>query len=420
VAFFLLSIKDFAMKTLSLCLLLACQSPSFAASADSWPQFLGPARDGVYSGPALADTWSNPEPRIRWKIKVGEGFAGPVCAEAKVLIFHRQDNQEKLTCLAESDGARLWEISHPTHYRDDFGFDEGPRSTPAINEGRVYTLGAEGIVECVQFNTGKRLWSVDSKKQYGAGKGFFGMACSPLVQDGLVLLSIGGQNGAGIIALDKKTGSERWKSTDYEAGYSSPVGAKLAGKDYALFFTRNGLSIIDPLNGKVVVDYPWRSKMNASVNAATPLVIDDEIFLSASYGTGAILLQWNAGRLTKVWSADEVISNHYASSVYHDGYLYGFDGRQEYGPGFVCVEFKTGKLKWRKENFGAGTVTLAGDKLLILKESGELLLCPADPQAFQVLGRTQILGTTVRAYPALAAKHLYARDKSYLVRVDLP
>ncbi len=394
---------------------------SFAIQAYAdWPQFFGPKRNGVYDGPALTSSWEKSEPKPLWKKKVGQGFAGPAVADGKLIFFHRGDNDEILSCFNAETGAPLWEAKYPTTYRDDFGFDEGPRATPCIQDGRVYTLGAEGMIQCVDFKEGKKIWAVDSKKDFHAGKGFFGMACSPLVMGENVLLNIGGDKGAGIVALDKNTGKIRWKATDHEASYSSPVSASFQGKEYALFFTRNGLVGLDPVTGKTAVDFPWRSRMNASVNAATPLVIDNFIFLSSSYGTGAILLQWNDGRVKKVWAGDDILSNHYASAVYHDGYLYGFDGRQESGPSLTCVEFKTGKPQWRQDGFGAGTITVAGNHLLILKENGELLLADASPKKFEITGRTQILGTTARAYPAISDKKIFARDKSQLVCVSLP
>jgi outer membrane protein assembly factor BamB len=390
------------------------------AAASDWPQFLGPRRNGVYDGPAIGSNWEKSEPKIIWKKKVGQGFAGPAVADGKLILFHRIDNDEILSCFNAETGAVLWEAKYPTTYRDDFGFDEGPRATPCIQDGRVYSFGAEGMIQCVDFQDGKKVWAVNSKKDFRAGKGFFGMACSPLVVGESVLLNIGGENGAGIVALDKNTGKLRWKATDHEASYSSPVSATFEERNYALFFTRNGLVALDPLTGKTVVDFPWRSRMNASVNAATPLVIDNFIFLSASYGTGAILLEWKEGRVKKVWAGDDVLSNHYASAVYYDGYLYGFDGRQESGPSLTCVQLKTGKAQWRQDGFGAGTVTRAGNELLILKEDGELLLAAASPKKFEVSGRTQILGSTARAYPAIANQRIFARDKSQLVCVSLP
>jgi outer membrane protein assembly factor BamB len=246
------------------------------------------------------------------------------------------------------------------------------------------------------------------------------MACSPIICGDNLLANIGGENGAGIIALEKETGKLRWKATDHEASYSSPVVSNFEGKEFVLFFTRNGLVALDPQSGKVQIEYPWRSRMNASVNSATPLVVDNYIVLSASYGTGAILLQWTSAGVKKVWAGDDIISSHYASLVHHAGYLFGFDGRQETGAAFTCVELKTGKVQWREEPFGAGTVTLAGNHLLILRENGELLLANATSSKFQSTGNIQILGSTTRAYPAVANGKFYARDKSQLVCVTLP
>jgi len=245
------------------------------------------------------------------------------------------------------------------------------------------------------------------------------MVCSPLLEGDAVLLNIGGANGAGIVAFEKNSGKLLWKATDDEASYSSPTAAVIGGKRLAIFFTRHGLVALDPQNGKVQFDFPWRSRINASVNAAAPLVIDDLIFISASYQTGAVLLRVHENKLERVWAGDDLLSNHYATSVYHDGFIYGFDGRQEYGPNLRCIDLKTGKIRWSEDHFGAGTVTLAEKNLLILKETGELLLSPAMPDGFKPMARAQILPNSVRAYPAVADGFLYARSKDKLVCIDL-
>jgi outer membrane protein assembly factor BamB len=154
----------------------------------------------------------------------------------------------------------------------------------------------------------------------------------------------------------------------------------------------------------------WRSRTAASVNAATPLVIGDSIFVSATYETGAALLRVEGGGLKEVWSSDEVLSNHYATSIYHDGYLYGFHGRQEFNPSFRAVELATGTVKWSVDHFRAGTVTLAGDKLVIVRETGELIVAAASPQAFRPLARAQILPAVIRAAPAISDGLLYVRN----------
>jgi outer membrane protein assembly factor BamB len=156
-------------------------------------------------------------------------------------------------------------------------------------------MGAEGAVHCLDMQSGREIWHVDCKKEFQSPKGFFGMACSPLIEGGDVILNIGGRGGAAIIALDRATGALRWKQGDAEAGYSSPIAATIQGKRYALAFTRSGLTALNPTNGAPYFEFPWRSTDNNSVNAATPVVSANLIFLTASYGTGAVLLRVENG-----------------------------------------------------------------------------------------------------------------------------
>jgi hypothetical protein len=188
---------------------------------------------------------------------------------------------------------------------------------------------------------------------------------------------------------------------------------------HALFFTRAGLEDLDPANGQIRFALPWRSRSSASVNAATPLVIGNYVFVSASYGTGAALLEVNGSQFHKVWSNDDSMSNHYSTCVYRDGFLYGFHGRQEEGQALRSVELRTGKVMWSKDGFGAGTVTLAGDRLLVLRENGELMMAPASPKDFVPTARARILNGVVRSYPAIANGRLYARSEHTLVCVRL-
>jgi outer membrane protein assembly factor BamB len=387
--------------------------------AGDWPQFLGPSRNGIYSGTNLADTWPKEGPPIVWQRKTGQGFSGPVVAGSKLILFHRLENRETAECLDALTGKQLWSYDYPTTYRDDFGFDEGPRATPAIDGTRVYTFGAEGMLHCLDLDSGKKLWSVNAKAQFQALKGFFGIACSPLVEGKVVLLNIGGADGSGIVAFDKMTGNVVWRATGDEASYSSPVAVTINGKRQALVLTRDELVSIDPADGIILFQFPWRPAMNASVSAAVPLVVGDLIFLSASYGAGAAALRVSNDRPEKLWSADDVLSNHYATSVHHNGFLYGFDGRQEQGCNLRCVELKTGKIRWSRDRFGAGTILLATDQLLILSEKGELIRAPATPADFKPSARVQILPVQVRAHPALASGLFYARSPDKLVCVDL-
>jgi outer membrane protein assembly factor BamB len=387
--------------------------------AQDWPQFLGPTRNGKYAATDVTTVFPKAGPPLVWKKAIGQGFSTPVVADGKLILFHRLGDKETVECLDAATGKEIWRFDYPTRYRDDFGFDEGPRSTPSISAGRVYTFGAEGVLHCLDFATGKKLWAVDTYQQFDVRKGFFGAACSPFVEGRAVLLNIGGSKPSGLVAFDRDTGKVMWAVSRDEASYSSPVAATVGGLRTVFCFTRNGLVGADPVNGNMRFEFPWRARMQASVNAAAPLIVGDLVFISASYQTGAALLQVAGSALKKVWSSDEALSNHYATSVALNDYLYGFHGRQEQGPSLRCVQLQTGKVMWSVESFGAGTLTLAGEHLLVLKESGELLIAPATAKAFQPVAKAQIIPGTVRAYPALAQGRLYVRNDNTLVCVSL-
>jgi outer membrane protein assembly factor BamB len=396
-------------------ILLSLAHPSPAAD---WPQVLGPSRNGA-SPDRLADTWPAGGPPVLWSRHVGQGFSGPVVVGDRLILFHRVGNEAVVECLDAATGAPKWTARYPTDYRDDFGFDEGPRATPAVADGRVYTFGAEGLLACWKLEDGAKQWAVDTRAAFHADKGFFGVACSPLVEGDRVVLNVGGREGAGVVAFDRADGAVRWKATNDEAGYASPIAATINGRRLILSFNREGLVGLDPADGKEQFRFRWRSRSHASVNAATPLAVGDEVFLSASYGTGAVLLRFEGGKPREAWSGDDILSNHYATSVYRDGFLYGFDGRQEQTPRLRCVEWATGKVRWTQEDFGAGTILVAGNRLVVLTEKGELVTAPATPDGFKPLARGQILKSTCRAYPALAGRLLYARDQDTMACVDL-
>jgi outer membrane protein assembly factor BamB len=386
--------------------------------AADWPQILGPARNGVYTGLPLSEAWGTAGPRVVWRKPIGQGLSGPVVAQNRVILFHRVANTEVVEAIDAASGKTQWQYTYPTSYRDDFGFDEGPRAVPVVANGVVYTFGAEGQLHAVDLASGKKIWSEDTMRRFGVPKGFFGAAGSPLVEDGRVIANIGGKN-AGIVAFDAKTGKVLWTATEDAASYSSGIGATIAGLRTAVFLTRHELVGLDPASGQVRFQRPWRARQAASVNAATPIVNGDFIFVSAEYGPGAGVLRLDGSKLTDVWSSDDVLSNHYATSVFSDGYLYGFHGRQEFGQSFRAVEFQTGKVRWSQDRFGAGSVTLAGNRLLILRENGEMVLAAASPDGFKPLARAQILPATVRAYPAIADGMVYVRNDNTLVCLDL-
>src|SRR5579862_510769 len=190
-----------------------------AVSAD-WPQFLGPTRDGVYTGNDIAASFPASGPPIVWKKDVGEGFAAPVVAQGKLILFHRVQGRELIEALDANTGKNVWSYEYPTSYKDDFGFDEGPRSAPVVASGVVYAFGAEGVLSAVDLATGKKKWMIAAGQKFGVHKGWFGAAGSPLLEQGKVIVNLGAPN-AGIVAFDAATGNLAWKATSDEASYSS-------------------------------------------------------------------------------------------------------------------------------------------------------------------------------------------------------
>ena len=392
-------------------------SIALSARAEDWPQFLGPARNGL-SASSLNLNWPKEGPKVLWQMKVGEGFSAPAIADGRLILFHRVGDKERLDGVEANTGKATWHYEYPTAYQDDFGRGNGPRATPAIADGRVFAFGPAGILTCLNITNGTKIWSIDTQKEFGSGKGFFGAVCSPLVEGHAVLMNIGGK-GSDIVAFDAGSGKLLWKVGNDEASYSSPVAATINGKRYVLFLTRKFLTALDPTTGKTYFDFPWQPAIHASVSAATPLIIGDLVFISASYGAGAAVLKFKESGPEKIWSGDDILSNHYATSVHQDGFLYGFDGRQEQGCNLRCVELKTGKVRWSLDRFGAGTITLAGKNLLVLTEKGELIAAPASSAEFKPVARAQILPYGVRAYPAIADGFFYARSTEKLVCLDL-
>jgi outer membrane protein assembly factor BamB len=398
------------------CLALAVVA-AVAVGAD-WPQFLGPARNGTSPETGLLSTWPSKGPPVVWERDVGEGYSAPVVAAGRLILFHRVGDEEVVECLEAATGKLVWRHADATRYEDPLGKGDGPRSTPAVADGRVWTLGPGGRLLCLRLDDGKKLWERALLQDYEVPPSFFGVGTSPLVEGSHVLVNVGSP-AAGIVAFDKDTGKEAWHATGQGASYASPVAATIDGVRHVLFFTREGLVSLDPASGAVRFTKRWRSRIDASVNAATPVVFDGHTFLSACYGTGAVLLKVRRDGVDEVWKNDESLSCHFSTPVYLDGHLYGFDGRQEEGARLRCVEARTGKVCWTQEGYGCGSAILADGRLIVLSEGGELALLRPDPARYRELARAQLLGRPCRAHMALSGGRLYARDGKRLVCWDL-
>lgn len=401
--------------------------------AQDWPGFLGAKRDGA-SEENLAD-WTQGVPREIWEIPVGEGFSGLVVGNlgtptrrgvskaeveksAQVVVFHRVKNELVCETLEAATGKSTAKAVFGTRYEDPLGRGNGPRSTPALAGENIYLVTPEAALIAVEATNLREKWRVDLAKKYQMPQGFFGYGVSPLVLGDQVLLNVGGE-GAGIVAFSTKDGSEKWKSTSQQASYSSGVLMQLGSRELVTFLTREGFLALEPKDGKVIHQLRWRSRQNASVNAASPVAISGGVFLSACYGTGAIALRVVNDKLERVWSNDDSLSCHYSTPVHHQGHLYGFHGRQEEGGELRCVDAATGKVRWSLPGTGCGWIIRGKNRLLVMGEDGLLMMLDPSTDSPKIVGRKQVLRGTPRAQPAFGRGVLYCRDDKVLKAVRL-
>jgi outer membrane protein assembly factor BamB len=382
--------------------------------AGDWPQILGPDRNGIARGEALADRWPEQGPKVPWERPVGEGLAGPAVVGDRLVLWHRIGDSERAEALDAHTGKSIWRTDFPTDYRGGIAPDNGSRCVPLIHEEHVYLHGATGDVHCVAWATGKVVWSTPARKDFQSPEGYFGAGSTPIVEDGKLILNVGGRDESGLVAFDLQTGKTLWTAFDDRASYSSPTAATIAGLRHLIFVTRLNCVSVDPANGKMRFQFPF-GKRGATVNAATPLVFDDHLFLTASYGIGAVYAKLSANKAEMIWQSDDVMSSQFSTPIYKNGFLYGVDGREDLGIArFRCVDARTGNVIWTREGFGMAALISAGDKLLILKTSGELVLAKVSPDGFDPLATVQAFKTKSMALPALANGRLFARDTQTL------
>ena len=392
-----------------------------SAIASDWPQLLGPTRDAVYAGPALAQEWPKNGPPVVWSATLGDGYSSPVVGDGKLIVCHRIGDELIVDCLEAKTGAKQWAFKHAMKFQDGAYFDSGPRPTPAIKDGKVFVHNSDGYLVSLALADGKKLWSHHVKSQFKSSATWHGCVSSPLVTDKAVILQVGGSNSAGVVAFSPATGEVLWKALDEKASASSPVLAQFDGKPQVLIATRSAFHGLDPDTGKDLWKYPTRKQSSGNVYAANPVVIGDQVLLSGWYKLGALLLRVKNDQPQKLWHLDDALSTHYAAPVIHEGYAYGFHGHawETSGPNLRCIELATGKVMWEQPKNGSGTIIRAGHDLLILTEAGELQLAKADPKHFKIKSRFQVVGRTTRGYPAVADGFAYVRGPKKLVCLDL-
>ena len=380
-----------------------------------WPQFLGPQRNCTSTEKGLLQTWGEKGPAVLWQKDVGEGFSAPVVAGERLILFHRVGDEEVVECLNAATGKPMWKHRASTKYRDALGKGDGPRSTPLIAGERVYTLSPGGRLLCLKLADGEKVWQRELLKDYNVPRSYFGVGTSPILESGRVLVNVGARD-AGIVAFDKDNGKEVWKATGDGASYSSPSAATIDGVRHVFFFTRQGIVSLGPGDGKGALQQALafahgRLGQRGDAGCGGRLLCSSPLVMTPGRS-------WYGRRRTAsetLWSNDRSLSCHFSTPVYHEGYLFGFDGRAESGTEFRCVEVKNGKVHWSKEGFGCGSMILAEGNLIVLSESGDLVLVECKSDKYHEKARASVLTGPCRAHMALANGRLYARDNRKVV-----
>jgi outer membrane protein assembly factor BamB len=390
---------------------LLFSSLASALWAGDWPQILGPDRNGVAQGEKLAEHWPADGPQLLWKAKLGSGYAGPAVVGDRVYVFHRLGATEQVLALDAADGKEVWKADFKATYRPGVDPDDGPRCVPLVVGGCVYVLGAAGDLRCIDAVSGKSLWERHLYADHGGDEGYFGAGSTPILLGGRLLVNVGGR-GAGIVAIDPKSGKTLWQASDEGASYSSPAAVLLEGKDQALFITRMNCVLADPAAGKVSVLFPF-GRRGPTVNAATPLVVGGKLFITSSYGVGAAYASLDASGAKELWASDDTLSSQYATPVIQDGIAYGTHGREDQGMAELrAIDLAKREVRWSQPGFGVAHLMLADGKLLVLKVDGKLELVRAMPEKYAPLATCDLGVQTTRALPALASGRLFVRTGS--------
>ena len=404
-------------------------SCSFLLGQDAdWNQFLGANRDGVSSETDILKDWSDDKLKLSWTLPVGQGYAIGSAVDGHYFHFDvfEEKKGETLARLRKvniESGETVWTDTVPSEYEDLYGHDSGPRASPLIHDGKVYVYGVEGLLRCLSADSGDVIWKIDILEKYGVIQNFFGVSGCPLVYGNLLLVGVGGSpeeskdvpngqlnlvkpNGSAVVAFDRETGKEVWRSGDDLASYTSLRVVQMHGQPVVLAWMRDHLLGLKPASGEQLFQFKWRARKLESVNASTPVVLENKIYLGESYQKGGVVLSVSETWETEiVWSDDrkrnQSLAPHWNTPVLHEGFLYGCSGESSGSSELRCVDFLTGEVKWKERGLGRSSVTFCDGHLLVMAERGRVLLVKATPEEYSLV--TEHDGETEFKYPCWSA-----------------
>lgn len=383
------------------------------ARAD-WLSYRGPSSTGASPEKGVSAKFPLDGPRVLWKANVGVGTSSITVSGNRAYTMGNTKNRDHVFCFDATTGAQIWKHEYPLDL-DKRMFEGGTAATPTIDGDRVYSVSHQGDLFCLDAATGKKIWYKHYQQDFGGRRPQWGFAGSPAVEGNLLILDVGGKDGS-TVALDKMTGSVVWKSGEDEAGYASPVVATIGGKRTVVMFKGAALIGLDVKDGRELWRTPW--KTNYEVNAATPLVVGDRIFISSGYGSGCALIEISGGKAVEKWR-NKNLKAHINTPVFSKGYVYGIDDQASNRAPLVCLDFASGQVKWTQRGLG-GALIAADGKLIILSESGELVIAEESATGFRPLSRAQVLPKRCWVQPTFANGRVFCRNnEGQLVCVDV-
>jgi outer membrane protein assembly factor BamB len=402
--------------------ILACMASLPSLMAAEWPQFLGPTRNGISQESNLIDTIPTGGLKEVWRTTGGIGMSGIAVGGGRVITLIQKDGQQWLIALQARTGKPQWKTPVASEYKDRQG--DGPRATPTISGDRVFAFSGEGTLAAVSPSDGKILWSHNVVKQHSGEVADYGMASSPLVVGDMVIVTAGAPKAC-VVAYRTGSGERAWAAGDDPPGYSSPALLNVGGRQQVVVFTGGSAIGLDPPTGKLLWRYPYKTDYDC--NVATAIEINGNVLISSGENHGTVLLNLQAAgekfEPKEVWSSQgvkSVLRSEWQTPIFEGGKLYGLDNIGSAGPvtNLTCLDAATGQQLWEKPRFGKSNLIYADGKLFFSTLAGELVIVRASPQAFEELGRQQILGSTRQA-PSLADGHLYLRDDKEIVCLDV-
>jgi outer membrane protein assembly factor BamB len=376
-----------------------------------WPSFYGPRMDGTYIETPILTEWPSSGLQQLWRRPVGGGYASMTVAQDLVFTIEQRRDQETVAAYELKTGRERWTNAWKAFFQESMGGD-GPRATPVYSEGRVYALGATGEFRCLDAASGRLLWRKNILEDAGTENISWGMAASPLIADSLAIVL----PGKTVTAYDKTTGERKWVSLGDTAAYTAPMIATLAGVRQILAVTAGRAAGLNVSDGKLLWSFPW--KTDYDVNSALPVIVDANRFiLSAGYGHGASLIEVVSSG--GVMSARELWHNNslkakFNNAVHHSGVVYGLDEGI-----MVAVDVNTGKRLWKGGRYGYGQLLLAGDHIIVLTETGDVVLVKANPQRLEELAKFEALSGKTWNVPAIAQGRLLVRNTTHMAAYQI-